>query len=127
MDIFRAVVAVILTVIFVVFGAFLVLNADTASAGEWERWIYVFGAAEAVAFTAIGWTFGREVNRQRAEKAEEKAEQAEVAARVERSKGAALAGLVRGAASGGRERLEQQGAAGSLDAAAEFAAEQYGV
>ncbi|MGP0016980.1 MAG: hypothetical protein ACLPHP_00310 [Candidatus Sulfotelmatobacter sp.] len=36
----------------------------------WERYIYLYGAVEAIAFAAAGFLFGREVNRQRAENAE---------------------------------------------------------
>ncbi len=131
MDRFRAVVAIVVTLIFVGFGAFLVIEAGDAESTTWERWVFVFGAAEAIAFAALGWVFGREVNRQRAEKAEENAEKAQTKAQTEEAKGSALAGMVRGAAggAGGRERLEAQGGAegGGLGAALKYAADEYGV
>jgi hypothetical protein len=37
---------------------------------QWNRAIYLFGGVEAIAFSAAGYFFGREVNRQRAENAE---------------------------------------------------------
>lgn len=127
---FRVIVAAIVIAVFVVFGAFLVFNADTENSTEWERWVYVFGAAEAVAFAAIGWMFGREVNRQRAEKAEEGAEKARTDAQSEHAKGATLAGLVRaGAARAGHQGLTEQGAPGGDDLAAalDYATKKYGV
>ena len=42
----------------------------------WQRRVYVFGAAQAIVFTAIGWLFGREVNRSTAESAKNDAAQA---------------------------------------------------
>jgi len=41
---------------------------------EWTRAVYLFGAVEALAFAAAGYIWGREVNRQRAEKAEARAD-----------------------------------------------------
>jgi len=37
---------------------------------NWSRAVYVFGGVEAVAFAAFGFFFGKEVHRERAEKAE---------------------------------------------------------
>lgn len=130
MNKFRVVVAAVVIAVFVAFGAFLVFNADTENSTEWERWVYVFGAAEAVAFAAIGWMFGREVNRQRAEKAEEGADKARADAQSERAKGATLAGLVRaGAASAGRQGLAEQRApeGDDLAPALDYAAAKYDV
>jgi len=41
---------------------------------EWNRSAYLFAGVEAVAYAAAGFLFGREVHRQRAEKAERRAE-----------------------------------------------------
>jgi hypothetical protein len=64
----------------------------------WERYIYLYGAVEAIAFAAAGFLFGREVNRQRAEKAEatahektEEATQAKQDAAAAKEKGQSLA------------------------------------
>ncbi len=45
--------------------------ADQADMTEtlWGRYIYIFGALEAIVFTAVGWMFGREVHRTAAEAA----------------------------------------------------------
>lgn len=40
---------------------------------QWGRLVYVFGGVEAIAFAATGYFFGKEVNRERADKAEVKA------------------------------------------------------
>ena len=60
-------------------GAYFDLRAyiDTADETHWTRRAMLYGAIEAIAFTAVGWVFGREVNRQRAESAESKAKEAE--------------------------------------------------
>ena len=135
MDKVRVIFAVAIIVAFALFAAFLVSNADTRDQSEWERWVFVFGAIEAIAFAAVGWVFGREVNRQRAEKAEQKAEQATADASNTRATGAKLAGLVIGGSGGeqGRRRLEEMGAGGTgavgggggLIEAVEFARRHY--
>src|SRR5512146_781006 len=54
---------------------------------QWSRLVYVFGGVEAAGLAALGFFFGREVNRARAENAENRAdnaEQAKVAANAQR-------------------------------------------
>jgi hypothetical protein len=55
----------------------------------WQRRVYVFGAVEAIVFTAIGWLFGREVNRTAAKTAREDAESARADAREKAARSAA--------------------------------------
>jgi hypothetical protein len=145
---YRAVVATFVLVGFVTFSVFLVLNANTGNATEWERWVYVFGAAEAIAFAGLGWVFGREINRERAVSAEASAEEAQQQAKDELAKGSTLAGLViagkramedgaEGPPAPGGPAVEQMGpgpaasggapALAALAAAADFAATNYGV
>jgi hypothetical protein len=73
------VAAGVLVAVGVVFGTFLVLNAD-ADEAVWDRYVIVFGAAEALVFAAAGWLFGREVHREEARNAQEERKQAEGAA-----------------------------------------------
>jgi hypothetical protein len=40
---------------------------------EWNRSAYLFAGVEAIAYAAAGFLFGREVHRQRAEQAEQRA------------------------------------------------------
>ena len=54
---------------------FMLVTAD-GNADVWERQVYVFGAVEAIVFTAVGWIFGREVHRAGAEDARADADQA---------------------------------------------------
>ena len=49
---------------------FLIGKAD-AEELDWSRLIYLFSGVEAIVFAAAGFLFGREVNRKRAENAEE--------------------------------------------------------
>jgi cytochrome bd-type quinol oxidase subunit 1 len=126
MNAVRVLFAVVVMVAFAVFAYFLVENADTQDQMEWERWVFVFGAVEAIAFAAIGWIFGREVNRERAEKAETRAETAADKEKAERAKGAKLAGMVIGGAGEGAGGLESPGAGGrGAGAAVEYAREAY--
>lgn len=60
----------------------------------WQRRVYLFGAVEAVVFTAVGWIFGREVHRSEATaarsdaaRATSRAVQAERVAAEEQSRG----------------------------------------
>jgi len=75
------IVAVALLLGFAALLAYLIGKAGTAADGAWSRYVYLFGAAEALVFTAVGWLFGREVNRQAVQSAEARADQA--VARVE--------------------------------------------
>ena len=45
--------------------------------GPWQRLVWVFSGFEAIVFAAVGWFFGREVNRERAEHAETEADLAQ--------------------------------------------------
>jgi hypothetical protein len=121
MSVLRAIVAVAALIFFAAFCVFLLANAGTDSSSEWERWVYVFGGVEAIAFAGVGWLFGKEVNRQRAQSAEEQAEQASAKAEAEAAKGHQLAGLVLGAQGG----LEVQGVSAQASQAARFAREHY--
>lgn len=53
-------------------------TADKADMTEtlWGRYVYIFGALEAIVFTAVGWVFGREVHRSAAEFASQDAARA---------------------------------------------------
>jgi hypothetical protein len=62
----------------------------------WQRRVYLFGAVEAIVFTAIGWLFGREVHRSSAETARRDAETAKHEAEVARTE--AKEGAVQAAA-----------------------------
>ena len=63
------------------FGLIIYLLAHIAmSELQWTRAVYLFGGVEAIAFAAAGFLFGKEVHRERADKAEERADKAEVGA-----------------------------------------------
>jgi cytochrome bd-type quinol oxidase subunit 1 len=106
----RAAFAGLVTVAFGAFAAYLVLNADTTNQTEWQRWVYIFGSVEAIAFTAVGWVFGKEVNRQRAESAEGAAKAATKEVKETHQKASKLAGMVI-AGSGGAQGLQAMGTA----------------
>jgi hypothetical protein len=50
------------------------LIGSSQSELDWSRKVYIFGSVEAIAFTAAGYFFGKEVHRERAENAEKSAE-----------------------------------------------------
>jgi hypothetical protein len=53
------------------------LGLAKADEAEWARYVYLFGSIEAVAFAATGFLFGKEVHREQAKKAEERADEAQ--------------------------------------------------
>jgi hypothetical protein len=55
---------------------FLAQNVG-AEETKWGRFIFMFQGFEVMVFAAIGWVFGREVNRVRADKAEDRADNAQ--------------------------------------------------
>jgi hypothetical protein len=75
---FASWVAAGILLVWLVFLVFMWLNADpkTVSDPQWLRWVFLYGAIEALVFAAAGWIFGREVNRARAENAEKDAREA---------------------------------------------------
>jgi membrane protein involved in colicin uptake len=75
------------------FGCFVyyMLGQTKTAETEWTRAVYLFQGVEAVAFAAAGFIFGKEVHRERAEKAEKRAAEGE----KEAAKGKALADLVK--------------------------------
>ena len=91
------IVAILVLVGFAVFVAYLVIKVTSSSEESWTRLVYLFGAVEALVFTAFGWLFGREVNRgaaksaeTRADTAENRAEVASVQAADQKARGEAL-------------------------------------
>jgi hypothetical protein len=65
----------------------LILLSHTSDAElPWSRKVYLFGAVEAVALAAVGYFFGKDVHRERAEQAENRAEAAQVSARTAEEK-----------------------------------------
>ncbi|WP_433305747.1 hypothetical protein ACQP2F_18910 [Actinoplanes sp. CA-030573] len=86
-------VVVVLLLGFAGLAAYLMWVADGTDAA-WQRRVYVFGAVEAVVFTAVGWLFGKEVHRAEAASARQDAAIAKddaEAARTEAKEAAAVA------------------------------------
>jgi hypothetical protein len=83
------VVAVAIGVIYICF-AIVTWNraddADVANESIWSRYVLVLQGIEAIAFTAIGWLFGREVHRGEAESAKQDKVEAERRAETERGR-----------------------------------------
>lgn len=119
------IVAVLVLIGFAVFVAFLAIRVTSSSEESWTRLVYLFGAVEALVFTAFGWLFGREVHRQAAKNAEARADSAENRAEVasteaadQKARGEALRDGIevranRAAAPGGVEERDISGTAGA--------------
>lgn len=60
-------------VVFALFTAYMVSQADNGNDVTWTRLAWIFSSVEAIAFAAAGALFGAQVHRERAEKAEEEA------------------------------------------------------
>jgi ABC-type transport system involved in cytochrome bd biosynthesis fused ATPase/permease subunit len=103
----QLVVAAVLLVVFLVIGVLMIVTADTSDA-VWKNRVTIFSAFQSLVFGAVGWLFGREINRvpaevaradaqeakeQAQENAEEAAE-ARVRAATEETRGRALAAAV---------------------------------
>ena len=65
-------------IILISYGWFIteLIKYKNAPSEEWTRLTYIFSSLEAIVFTAVGFIFGREVNRSRAIKAEKGEEKA---------------------------------------------------
>jgi hypothetical protein len=91
------VIAVAILVGFAVLLYHMYRIAPTREEVLWNRSLALFGSVEAIAFTAAGYLFGKEVHREQAQKAEERADataaeagQAQTAAAEARAKGESL-------------------------------------
>lgn len=71
-----AIVAVVSLLGFGVLALYLLIDVDVEEV-TWSRRVYIFAAVEAITFAGVGWLFGREVHRERAEVAEDRAADAE--------------------------------------------------
>ncbi|WP_373516541.1 hypothetical protein [Pricia sp.] len=76
-DSFDRIPYLIASVVLVAYGFFLyfLIGKTDAKELDWSRLIYLFSGVEAIVFAAAGFLFGREVNRKRAENAEEEKKQ----------------------------------------------------
>ena len=65
-------VGALILVGFIALIIYMLAAAPKTSSTEtiWDRDVYIFGAGQAIAFTAVGWLFGREVNRTAVKSAE---------------------------------------------------------
>ncbi len=70
------VIGAIAILFFGVLITYMIAN-KSATKEEWDRLVFVLGGVEPLVFAAAGYFFGREVNRERAKNAEERAVQSE--------------------------------------------------
>jgi cytochrome bd-type quinol oxidase subunit 1 len=69
------VVAIVILAGFAVLLYHMYQVAPTREETLWNRSLVLFGSVEAIAFTAAGYLFGKEVHREQAQKAEQRAEE----------------------------------------------------
>lgn len=67
--------AIIILVAYIIFIAFMLYESGKEDL-IWTRMLYLFSGLEAIVFAALGYVFGKDIHRIRAEKAEENADQA---------------------------------------------------
>jgi hypothetical protein len=103
----QLVLAAVLLVAFLAIGVLMIATADTPDA-VWKNRIIIFGTFQSLVFGAVGWLFGREVNRVPAEIARadareakelaqdnaDEAAEARVRAAAEETRGRALASAI---------------------------------
>jgi hypothetical protein len=70
-------VAVLVLAIFLLFTSYVLWQITSHDEVAWSRLVFVHKGLEAIALAAVGYLFGKEVHRERAEKAEERAKNAE--------------------------------------------------
>jgi type VI protein secretion system component VasK len=120
----RAVITIVLLAAFCAFVVYMLGQLDLAE-NEWQRLVWVFSGFEAIVFAAVGWFFGREVNRARADKAEANADAAQKDAKenaLVAERGRAVANAViahRSTASQRGQRLQAMGASDQTAGAVE--------
>lgn len=78
---FALAAAALFVIGFIVAIVFMFILAQKSSDAVWQRLIYVYSGIEAVVFAAVGWLFGREVNRKQVEGAEQRADESGKAAK----------------------------------------------
>jgi len=77
MDLTKTIIAVVALACFAAAVMFMFSVVVTNDDKQWARYTYLYAGIEAVAFAAAGFLFGREVHRERADKAEGRATDAE--------------------------------------------------
>jgi hypothetical protein len=78
--------AAVIVIVYIIFALLAFGRADDKLAEtDWSRSVYVLLGVEAIAFTAVGWLFGREVHRGEAQAAKQDAAQAKSDAKEQRS------------------------------------------
>ena len=82
---FWAAIAIVFAYVVFVLLAFLRAD-DSLPETDWSRSVYVLLGLEALAFTAVGWLFGREVHRGEAQEAQKHADEAKHVATLEKDR-----------------------------------------
>ena len=106
-------VAVVILFFFAGLLIYMYRIAPTMEEALWNRALALFGSVEAIAFTAAGYLFGREVHREQAKKAENRADiktleaqQALALAAEEKHRGQGLAEAIKAKKSATSERTD---------------------
>jgi len=71
----KFVLAIIILIVYLIFIGFMLFKSKIEEP-SWSRMLYLFSGIEAIVFAALGYVFGKDIHRIRAEKAEENVEEA---------------------------------------------------
>lgn len=123
----RFILAVVMFISYLAFITYLVIMAGKDDSVMWTKLLYLFTGIETIVFAALGYVFGQDINRKRAENAEnalDNAKQEEANAKVEtekakkeaqkeREKGIALSTAIKSTSSNDQTILESFSAEGT--------------
>jgi hypothetical protein len=94
---------------------YLLASAHSSTDSSWQRLTYVFSGVQTVVFTAVGWLFGREVNRRQADTAQQRADTASEAEKAALAKAADMEARGKAAKAALAARKQRGGASGDID------------
>ena len=95
---------------YVYFIIFMVNKTDLGEGKElqWSRLVFLFSGVEAIVFAAVGFVFGREVHRSKADAADTRAENAEQKNQEAQKKASEMEGKVKVIASIAKSKIERK-------------------
>ena len=102
--------AILVLIGYAYFLIFMVGKTDLGKGEElqWSRLVFLFSGVEAIVFAAVGFVFGREVHRSKAEAADERAESAEKKSQEAQKKASELEGKMQVISKMAKSKIERK-------------------